>query len=134
MTGLSQPRAVFVEHSDPYMTCSSICDLGFLLLLCSTFLPECGERAPLIHSRAQTFNSLDSRSDGPGREICQMFQPFTGQVMDDTMMPPDGIHTVPDVHLETTPADIEANQGGQRDLESDPCPRAADPEPVCVRR
>jgi hypothetical protein len=116
------------------MTCSSICDLEFVLLLWSTFCPDYGERAPLIHWRAQTSNSLDFRSDGPRLEICQMFQPFTGQVMNDTMMPPDGIHTVPDVHLETTPADIEANQGGAAVLESDRCPRAADPEPVCVRR
>src|ERR1035437_9224393 len=76
------------------MTCSSICDLEFVLLLWSTFCPECGERAPFIHWRGQTSNSLFFRSDGPGLEICQMFQPFTGQVMDDTMMPPDGIHTV----------------------------------------
>ena len=68
------------------MTCSSICDLEFVLLLWPTFCPKCGERAPLSHWRAQTSNSLDFRSDGPGLEIYQIFQPFNRQMMDDTSL------------------------------------------------
>jgi hypothetical protein len=66
------------------MTCSSICDLEFVLLLWPTFCPKCGERAPLSHWRAQTSNSPDFRSDGPALEIYQILQPFNRQMMDDT--------------------------------------------------
>ena len=34
----------------------------------------------------ETSNSLDFRSNGPGLEIYQIFQPFNRQMMDDTSL------------------------------------------------
>jgi hypothetical protein len=86
----------------------SLCDLEFVVFswradrhrVGTTFCPECGERTPMIHWRAQTSDSLDFRSDGPGLEICQVVRPLQGSVMDDTVMPPDDRYAVPEVQVE----------------------------------
>jgi len=74
----------------------SICDLEFVVFswranrhrVGSTFCPECGERTPMIHWRVQTSESLEFCSDGPGREIYQLFAPYDGALMCDSVLPP----------------------------------------------
>jgi hypothetical protein len=61
----------------------SICDLEFVVfswranrhVVGTTFCPECGVLTPMLHWRVQTSQSLEFCSDGPGREIYQMFSP-----------------------------------------------------------
>jgi len=96
---LAHRQGVFV-HS---FKCS-LCDLEFVLFswranrhrVGTTFCPECGERTPMIHWRTQTSDSLDFRSDGPGREIYQMCPQLDGPLMDDSMLPPEDRYTFPD--------------------------------------
>jgi hypothetical protein len=73
----------------------SICDLEFVIFswranrhrVGSTFCPECGVRTPMIHWRSQTSQSLEFCSDGPGREIYQMFSPADAALMHDSVPP-----------------------------------------------
>ena len=87
---LQDRQGVFV-HS---FKCS-ICDLEFVVFswradrhrVGSTFCPECGVRSPMIHWRVQTSKSLEFCSDGPGREIYQMFSPSDAALMHDSALP-----------------------------------------------
>jgi len=96
---LQDRQGVFV-HS---FKCS-ICDLEFVVFLWradrhwvgSTFCPECGDRTPMLHWRAQASSSLEFCSDGPGLEIYQMCPSLDGALMDDFVMPPDDRYTFPD--------------------------------------
>jgi hypothetical protein len=96
---LQDRQGVFV-HS---FKCS-ICDLEFMVFswradrhrVGTTFCPECGERTPMIHWRAQTSDCLDFSSDGPGLEIFRMFRPFDGPLMADTVVPVDDRYTFPE--------------------------------------
>jgi len=73
----------------------SICDLEFVVFswranrhrVGSTFCPECGVRTPMIHWRGQTSQSLEFCSDGPGREIYQMFSPADAALMHASVLP-----------------------------------------------
>lgn|GEM_PF-2594371 len=73
----------------------SICDLEFVVFswranrhrVGSTFCPECGARTPMIHWRVQTSQSLEFCSDGPGREIYQMFSRAHAALMHDSVLP-----------------------------------------------
>ena len=73
----------------------SICDLEFVVFswranrhrVGSTFCPECGVCTPMIHWRVQTSRSLEFCSDGPGREIYQMFSPADAPLMGDSVLP-----------------------------------------------
>jgi hypothetical protein len=56
----------------------------------STFCPECGVRTPMIHWRVQASQSLEFCSDGPGREIYQMFSPADAALMHDSVLPSQG--------------------------------------------
>ena len=93
---LQDRQGVFV-HS---FKCS-ICDLEFVVFswranrhqVGSTFCPECGKRTPMIHWRAQTSDSPDFSPEGPGLEICRMFPPLDGSLMDDTVVPADDRYT-----------------------------------------
>ena len=98
----------------------SICDLEFVVFswranrhrVGSTFCPECGERTPMLHWRAQTSQSLEFCSDGPGREIYQMFSPADAPLMGDSVMPADDRYTFSDNHSGIVPGGRETNQGG----------------------
>ena len=82
----------------------SICDLEFVVFswranrhrVGSTFCPECGKQTPMLHWRTQTSESLDFSSDGPGREIYQMFSPSDAPFMDDSVIPADDRYTFGD--------------------------------------
>ena len=73
----------------------SICDLEFVVFswrasrhrVGSTFCPECGRPTPMIHWRTQTSQSLEFCSDGPGREIYQMFHLPDIALMRDSVLP-----------------------------------------------
>ena len=116
---LQDRQGVFV-HS---FKCS-ICDLEFMVFswradhhrVGSTYCPECGRRTPMLHWRAQTSESPDFSSDGPGLEIYQMFASSDAPLMDDSVMPSDDRYIFPDNHPGPAVLDIvtdEAN-GGER--------------------
>jgi len=73
----------------------SICDLEFVVFswrasrhrVGSTFCPECGRTTPMIHWRTQTSQSLEFCSDGPEREIYQMFHLPDVALMRDSVLP-----------------------------------------------
>ena len=79
----------------------SICDLELVVFSWradrhqagSTFCPECGESTPMIRWRAQTSDSPDFSSEGRGLEICRMFPPFDGSLMDDAVVSADDRYT-----------------------------------------
>jgi hypothetical protein len=87
----------------------SICDLEFVIFswradrhrVGSTFCPECGKRTPMIHWRTQTSESLEFCSDGPGREIYQMFSPSDPPLMVDSVVPADDRYTFPNKRPDT---------------------------------
>ena len=97
---LQDRQGVFV-HS---FKCS-ICDLEFVVFswradrhrVGSTFCPECGERTPMQHWRAQSSESLEFRLAGPGLEIYQMFLLLDASSMDDSVMPADDRYTPRDI-------------------------------------
>jgi hypothetical protein len=94
----------------------SICDLEFVVFswradrhrVGSTFCPECGSRTPMLHWRAQTSESLEFCSDGPGREIYQMFSPSDAPLMDDSVIPADDRYTFAHNHPGPTVLGIAA--------------------------
>lgn len=96
----------------------SICDLEFVVFswradrhrVGSTFCPECGIRTPMIHWRAQTSQSLEFCSDGPGREIYQMFSSSDAPLMVDSVVPADDRYTFPNKHPEHADPGIAANE------------------------
>jgi hypothetical protein len=96
----------------------SICDLEFVVFswradrhwVGSTFCPECGIRTPMIHWRAQTSQSLEFCSEGPGREIYQMFSPSDAPLMVDSVVPADDRYTFSSKHPEHADPGIAANE------------------------
>jgi len=113
----------------------SICDLEFVVFswradrhrVGSTFCPECGAPTPMLHWRAQTSESLEFCSDGPGREIYQMFSASDAPLMVDSVVPADDRYAFPDNHFGIVPAGTETNQGsapGLAKVASVPAPSA----------
>jgi hypothetical protein len=102
---LQDRQGVFV-HS---FKCS-ICDLEFVVFswradrhrVGSTFCPECGERTPMLHWRAQASESLEFQTDSAGLEIYQMCPALEGGLMDDFVMPPDSRYAYPEDRLDAT--------------------------------
>src|ERR1035437_5747028 len=116
---LQDRQGVFV-HS---FKCS-ICDLEFVVFswradrhrVGTTFCPECGQRTPMLHWRAQASESLDFHTDGTGLEICQMFPPLDGALMDDFVMPSDSRYILPEDQLEATePGLVNPQVNGDED-------------------
>jgi hypothetical protein len=114
---LQDRQGVFV-HS---FKCS-ICDLEFVVFswradrhrVGVTFCPECGERTPMLHWRAQASDSLDFQTDGTGLEIYQMCPPLEGALMDDFVVPPDSRYISPEDQLEATePGSVNPQPNGE---------------------
>jgi hypothetical protein len=119
-----KPGPVTLQHRQGVFVHSfkcSICDLEFMVFswranrhrVGSTFCPECGRATPMIHWRTQTSTRLDFSSDGPGREIYQMFSHADAPLMDDSVVPADNRYTFPDNNLEHTAPGGPANESNE---------------------
>lgn len=110
---LKDRQGVFV-HS---FKCS-ICDLEFTVFswranrhrVGSTFCPECGTQTPMLHWRAQTSENVGFSSDGPGREIYQMFSPSDAPLMSDSVIPADDRYNFPENHPGPAVLGIEGDE------------------------